>query len=130
MKVAQVKKYLEETYENILASPGVVNAAALFSAKIAKQERQMTASARQFIADKEQEIKRLKFLENRVSCVDPLTVFNHLSAMEKLRIEKQAVSLFINQTSADEKILKNMRDNNPTMYLNTIKRHLGMVLKL
>lgn len=111
MKPSQVATYLEETYNNILASPGVINISGLFSAKIARQERQMTKAARQAIAMKEKEIERQKEIEKRITCVDPLAVFNHLPPMEKFRVEKEALDLFITQTSADEKILKSMRDN-------------------
>lgn len=130
MKPQQVMGYLKETWENIKATPGVVNAPALFSVKIERQERQMTIKARQAIQQKEKEIEKQKKLENRIDCVDPINIFNSLSPMEKFRVEKQAINLFIEQSGADEKILKVMRDNNPMMYLNTIKLQLKMALKL
>ncbi|MDY3059835.1 MAG: helix-turn-helix domain-containing protein [Fusobacterium sp.] len=130
MKPQQVMQYLKETWENIKITPGVINAPALFSIKIERQERQMTATARQTIIEKEKAIEKQKQLENKIDCADPMALFNSLPPVERLRVEKQAVNLFINQSGADEKILNIMRDNNPTMYLNTIKLQLKMALKL
>ncbi|WP_293957981.1 helix-turn-helix domain-containing protein [uncultured Fusobacterium sp.] len=130
MKPQQVMQYLKETWENIKATPGVVNAPALFSIKIEKQERQMTATARQTIIEKEKAIEKQKKMESKIDCADPVALFNSLPPVERLKIEKQAVNLFINQSGADEKILNIMRDNNPTMYLNTIKLQLKAALKL
>lgn len=130
MKPKQVMQYLKETWENIKITPGVVNAPALFSIKIERQERQMTAMSREAIVKKEKAIEKQKQLENRIDCADPVALFNSLPPLEKLRVEKQAINLFINQSGADERILNIMRDNNPTMYLNTIKLQLKVALKL
>lgn len=130
MKPQQVMQYLKETWENIKATPGVVNAPALFSIKIERQERQMTATARQTIIEKEKAIEKQKKIENKIDCADPVALFNSLPPVERLKVEKQAINLFINQSGADEKILNIMRDNNPTMYLNTIKLQLKVALKL
>lgn len=130
MKPQQVMQYLKETWENIKATPGVVNAPALFSIKIERQERQMTATARQAIIEKEKAIEKQKKIENKIDCADPVALFNSLPPVERLKVEKQAINLFINQSGADEKILNIMRDNNPTMYLNTIKLQLKVALKL
>lgn len=130
MKPQQVMQYLKETWENIKITPGVVNAPALFSIKIERQERQMTATARQAIIKKEKAIEQQKKIESRIDCADPVVLFNSLPPVERLKIEKQAINLFINQSGADEKILNIMRDNNPTMYLNTIKLQLKVALKL
>ncbi len=130
MKPQQVMQYLKETWENIKTTPGIVNAPALFSIKIERQERQMTATARQAIIEKEKAIEKQKKIENKIDCADPVALFNSLPPVERLKVEKQAINLFINQSGADEKILNIMRDNNPTMYLNTIKLQLKVALKL
>ena len=130
MKPQQVIQYLKETWENIKITPGVVNAPALFSIKIERQERQMTAMLREAIAQKEKAIEKQKKIESRIDCADPIVLFNSLPPVERLRVEKQAINLFINQSGADERILNIMRDNNPTMYLNTIKLQLKVALKL
>lgn len=60
MSQEAVIAYLKETYTNISSSPGVENIAALFSAKIEKQERQVTAAARKAIALREKQIEKEK----------------------------------------------------------------------
>lgn len=130
MSVKQVTNYLIETYENIKNSPGVINIAGLFSMKIAKQERQMTKTVRQNIAAKEKEIEATKQFEKRIHLNDPITVFNSLSPSERLKVEKKALSMFIAQSSADEKIMLTMREKNNLMYLNTIKLQLEKALKV
>lgn len=90
----------------------------------------MTATTRQAIIEKEKAIENQKKIENKIDCADPVALFNSLPPVERLKVEKQAINLFINQSGADEKILNIMRDNNPTMYLNTIKLQLKVALKL
>lgn len=130
MTIKQVQDYLLETYNNIKISPGVLDIAALFSAKIARQERQMTAAARKAISEREREIERQKQLERRIQCVDPITVYNALPPQKKLEVEKKALDIFLEQSTADEKLMLKMREKNPMMYFNTIKIQLGMVLRI
>lgn len=129
MSQEAVIAYLKETYINISSSPGVENIAALFSAKIEKQERQVTAAARKAIALKEKQIEEEKKSLNTQNTSIELT-FYALPEKERLRIEKEAFALFSQEQNIDSEIMAKMRKNNYFMYFQTLKKYISIVLNL
>lgn len=129
MSQEAVIDYLKETYINISSSPGVENIAALFSAKIEKQERQVTAAARKAIALKEKQIEEEKKSLNTQNTSIELT-FYALPEKERLRIEKEAFVLFSQKQNIDLGIMSKMRENNYYMYFQTLKKYISQVLNL
>lgn len=129
MKQEAVIAYLKETYTNISSSPGVENIAALFSAKIEKQERQLTAATRKAIALKEKQIEEEKKSLNTQNTSIELT-FYALPEKERLRIEKEAFALFSQEQNIDSGIMAKMRENNYFMYFQTLKKYISIVLNL
>lgn len=129
MSQEAVIAYLKETYTNISSSPGVENIAALFSAKIEKQERQLTAAARKAIALKEKQIEEEKKSLNTQNTNIELT-FYALPEKERLRIEKEAFALFSQEQNIDSGIMAKMRENNYFMYFQTLKKYISIVLNL
>lgn len=129
MSQEAVIAYLKETYINISSSPGVENIAALFSAKIEKQERQVTAAARKAIALKEKQIEEEKKSLNTQNTSIELT-FYALPEKERLRIEKEAFALFSQEQNIDSGIMAKMRENNYFMYFQTLKKYISIVLNL
>lgn len=121
--------YLKETYINISDSPGVENIAALFSSKIEKQERQLTAAERKAIALKEVKIEKEKSSLNTKNTNIEL-VFYALSEKERLQIEKEAFALFFQKQNIDLGIMSKMRENNYYMYFQTLKKYISQVLNL
>lgn len=129
MSQEAVIAYLKETYTNISSSPGVENIAALFSAKIEKQERQVTAAARKAIALREKQIEEEKKSLNTQNTSIELT-FYALPEKERLRIEKEAFALFSQEQNIDSGIMAKMRENNYFMYFQTLKKYISIVLNL
>lgn len=129
MKQEAVIDYLKETYINISSSPGVENIAALFSAKIEKQERQVTAAARKAIALKEKQIEEEKKSLNIQNTSIEL-IFYALPEKEKLQVEKEAFVLFTKEQNIDSGIMAKMRENNYLMYFQTLKKYINIVLNL
>ncbi|EHO84503.1 helix-turn-helix domain-containing protein [Fusobacterium ulcerans] len=129
MSQEAVIAYLKETYTNISSSPGVENIAALFSAKIEKQERQVTAAARKAIALREKQIEKEKKSLNTQNTSIELT-FYALPEKERLRIEKEAFALFSQEQNIDSGIMAKMRENNYLMYFQTLKKYISIVLNL
>ena len=129
MSQEAVIAYLKETYINISSSPGVENIAALFSAKIEKQERQVTAAARKAIALKEKQIEEEKKSLNTQNTSIELT-FYALPEKERLQIEKEAFALFSQEQNIDSGIMAKMRENNYFMYFQTLKKYISIVLNL
>lgn len=129
MKQEAVIDYLKETYINISSSPGVENIAALFSAKIEKQERQVTAAARKAIALKEKQIEEEKKSLNIQNTSIEL-IFYALPEKEKLQVEKEAFVLFSKEQNIDPGIMAKMRENNYLMYFQTLKKYINIVLNL
>lgn len=129
MSQEAVIAYLKETYTNISSSPGVENIAALFSAKIEKQERQLTAATRKAIALKEKQIEEEKKSLNTQNTSIELT-FYALPEKERLRIEKEAFALFSQEQNIDSGIMAKMRENNYFMYFQTLKKYISIVLNL
>ena len=129
MKQEAVIDYLKETYINISSSPGVENIAALFSAKIEKQERQVTAAARKAITLKEKQIEEEKKSLNIQNTSIEL-IFYALPEKEKLQVEKEAFVLFSKEQNIDPGIMAKMRENNYLMYFQTLKKYINIVLNL
>lgn len=129
MSQEAVIAYLKETYINISSSPGVENIAALFSAKIEKQERQVTAAARKAIALKEKQIEEEKKSLNTQNTSIELT-FYALPEKEKLQVEKEAFALFSQEQNIDPGIMAKMRENNYLMYFQTLKKYISIILNL
>ncbi|MCD7980613.1 MAG: helix-turn-helix domain-containing protein [Fusobacterium sp.] len=129
MKQEAVIDYLKETYTNISSSPGVENIAALFSAKIEKQERQVTAATRKAITLKEKQIEKEQKSHNIQNTSTELT-FYALPEKERLRIEKEAFALFSQEQNIDSGIMAKMRENNYFMYFQTLKKYISIVLNL
>lgn len=129
MSQEAVIAYLKETYTNISSSPGVENIAALFSAKIEKQERQVTAAARKAIALREKQIEEEKKSLNTQNTSIELT-FYALPEKERLRIEKEAFALFSQEQNIHSGIMAKMRENNYLMYFQTLKKYISIVLNL
>ena len=129
MSQEAVIAYLKETYTNISSSPGVENIAALFSAKIEKQERQVTAAARKAIALRKKQIEEEKKSLNTQNTSIELT-FYALPEKERLRIEKEAFALFSQEQNIDSGIMAKMRENNYFMYFQTLKKYISIVLNL
>lgn len=129
MSQEAVIAYLKETYINISTSPEVENIAALFSAKIEKQERQVTAATRKAIALKEKQIEEEKKSLNTQNANIELT-FYALSEKERLKTEKEAFALFSHEQNIDLGIMAKMRENNYFMYFQTLKKYISIVLNL
>lgn len=129
MSQEAVIAYLKETYTNISSSPGVENIAALFSAKIEKQERQVTAAARKAIALRKKQIEEEKKSLNTQNTSIELT-FYALPEKERLWIEKEAFALFSQEQNIDSGIMAKMRENNYFMYFQTLKKYISIVLNL
>ncbi|RGY64501.1 helix-turn-helix domain-containing protein [Fusobacterium ulcerans] len=129
MNQEAVIAYLKETYINISTSPEVENIAALFSAKIEKQERQVTAATRKAIALKEKQIEEEKKSLNTQNASIELT-FYALSEKERLKTEKEAFALFSQEQNIDLGIMAKMRENNYFMYFQTLKKYISIVLNL
>lgn len=129
MSQEAVIDYLKETYINISSSPGVENIAALFSAKIEKQERQVTAATRKAIALKEKQIEEEKKSLNIQNTSIEL-IFYALPEKEKLQVEKEAFALFFQEQNIDPGIMAKMRENNYLMYFQTLKKYISIVLNL
>ncbi|BBA51902.1 hypothetical protein FV113G1_22520 [Fusobacterium varium] len=129
MSQEAVIDYLKETYINISSSPGVENIAALFSAKIEKQERQVTAATRKAITLKEKQIEEEKKSLNIQNTSIEL-IFYALPEKEKLQVEKEAFALFFQEQNIDPGIMAKMRENNYLMYFQTLKKYISIVLNL
>ena len=113
----QTENYLKETYENITNTPGVSDISSLFSSKIQKGERQLTAKERKNLNNNEIKIKTDKekdkiqaeeFVKNLTKNSDVKIDFDSLTHEEQAEIEKEAMEICCKEIKTDvkEKVLE------------------------
>lgn len=60
---------------------------------------------------------------------DILMDFNEFDEYEKLKIEEEAIKLCSKDTGTEEKFLIVLKNNSEMIYLNTIKKYIGVILE-
>lgn len=134
----QTENYLRETYENIANTPGVSDISSLFSSKIQKGERQLTAKERKNLNNNEIKIKTDKekdkiqaeeFIKNLTKNSDIKIDFDSLTHEEQAEIEEEAMEICCKEIKTDKNFLLTMKKTNKFIYKNTINRYIDLVLR-
>ena len=73
------------------------------------------------------DIKNLK--EELDIPIDIIEEFEKLDDYEKLKVEEEAIKLCSSDTGTNEKFLLLMKESSKVIYLNTIKKYIGQILK-
>ena len=99
LSLKDTENYLRETYIAIKENKDVKNIAALFSTKIAKEERQINSKKnKENITENNNIEKSTKEKNDDIEKKDYMEIFEKLDTYDKLKIEEEAIELFIERT--------------------------------
>ena len=121
---------LRETYTALKENKEVKSIAALFSAKIAKEERQINSKKEIKEAEKvNQPVEKLKLIEEPTKDQeDYIAIYEKLDTYDKLKIEEKAIELLVKEQQVDESFLLKTKQIQPTIYHGMIKEYLERVM--
>ena len=130
LSLKDTELYLRETYTTLKENKEVKSIAALFSAKIAKEERQINSKKEIKEAEKvNQLVEKLKLIEEPTKDQeDYIAIYEKLDTYDKLKIEEKAIELLVKEQQVDESFLLKTKQIQPTLYHGMIKEYLERVM--
>ena len=130
LSLKDTELYLRETYTTLKENKEVKSIAALFSAKIAKEERQINSKKEIKEAEKvNQPVEKLKLIEEPTKDQeDYIAIYEKLDTYDKLKIEEKAIELLVKEQQVDESFLLKTKQIQPTLYHGMIKEYLERVM--
>ena len=130
LSLKDTELYLRETYTALKENKEVKSIAALFSAKIAKEERQINSKKEIKEAEKvNQPVEKLKLIEEPTKeQEDYIAIYEKLDTYDKLKIEEKAIELLVKEQQVDESFLLKTKQIQPTLYHGMIKEYLERVM--
>lgn len=130
LSLKDTELYLRETYTALKENKEVKSIAALFSAKIAKEERQINSKKEIREAEKvNQSVEKLKLIEEPTKDQeDYIAIYEKLDTYDKLKIEEEAIELLVKEKQVDENFLLKTKQIQPTIYHGMIKEYLKRVM--
>lgn len=130
LSLKDTELYLRETYTALKENKEVKSIAALFSAKIAKEERQINSKKEIKEAKKvNQPVEKLKLIEEPTKDQeDYIAIYEKLDTYDKLKIEEKAIELLVKEQQVDESFLLKTKQIQPTLYHGMIKEYLERVM--
>lgn len=130
LSLKDTELYLRETYTALKENKEVKSIAALFSAKIAKEERQINSKKEIKEVEKvNQPVEKLKLIEEPTKDQeDYIAIYEKLDTYDKLKIEEKAIELLVKEQQVDESFLLKTKQIQPTLYHGMIKEYLERVM--
>lgn len=132
------ENYLRETYIALKENKDVKNIAALFSIKIAKEERQINSKKNKEKIEENNNIKKdieidqkNNNIENtiKVEKNDYMAIFEKLDNFDKLKIEEKAINLLAKEKQIEEAFILKTRQLQPGIYKGMIKSYIERTMK-
>lgn len=138
LSLKETELYLRETYTAIAENKAVKNIKALFSAKIAKGERQINLNNETTIKKDTKLEKKLDKIKNegtekntlqKAQKKDIIEKFNLLDTYEQLKIEEKAIDLLIKEQNINKDFIIKTRATNINFYRGMIKSYLERIME-
>lgn len=154
LSLKDVELYLRETYQAIIENKDVINVPALFSAKIAKGERQINSKPKTKknkiikpeIKNKEletiekeiekveviKETKEIDFVDQKINELekeeqainDSLDKYSKLDQEKRYKIEEKAIELLCKSEKLEKGFIMGARKNSPNIYMGMIRKYI------
>lgn len=127
LSLQDTESYLRETYTALKENKDVKNIAALFSTKIAKEERQINSKINN--KNKNNNIEKSPKKKNDdIEKNDYIEIFEKLDTYDKLKIEEEAIELLIKEQQIEATFIFKTKEVQPTIYKGMIKSYLERVM--
>ena len=127
LSLQDTESYLRETYTALKENKDVKNIAALFSTKIAKEERQINPKINN--KNKNNNIEKSPKKKNDdIEKNDYIEIFEKLDTYDKLKIEEEAIELLIKEQQIEATFIFKTKEVQPTIYKGMIKSYLERVM--
>ena len=130
LSLKDTELYLRETYLALKENKDVKNIKALFSSKIAKEERQINSKKVKSEEKKAEKISTDKVKFEEKNKIDFMTKYEQLEIEEKLLIEDKAINLLIKDKKINMDFIMKTRQLQPSIYKGIIKDYIKQVMKL
>ena len=121
LSLQDTESYLRETYIAIKENKDVKNIAALFSTKIAKEERQINSKKNKEYTEKNNNTERS-------TEIDYMAIYENLDIYNKLKIEEEAINLLVQEQQIEETFILKTKEAQPTIYNGMMKSYLKRVI--
>lgn len=133
LSLQDTESYLRETYIAIKENKDVKNIAALFSTKIAKEERQINSKKNKEYTEKNDTIEKPIEIEKnnnteRSTEIDYMAIYENLDIYDKLKIEEEAINLLVQEQQIEETFILKTKEAQPTIYNGMMKSYLKRVI--
>ena len=133
LSLQDTENYLRETYIAIKENKDVKNIAALFSTKIAKEERQINSKKNKEYTEKNDTIEKSIEIEKnnnteRSTEIDYMAIYENLDIYDKLKIEEEAINLLVQEQQIEETFILKTKEAQPTIYNGMMKSYLKRVI--
>ena len=133
LSLQDTENYLRETYIAIKENKDVKNIAALFSTKIAKEERQINSKKNKEYTEKNDTIEKSIEIEKnnnteRSTEIDYMAIYENLDIYNKLKIEEEAINLLVQEQQIEETFILKTKEAQPTIYNGMMKSYLKRVI--
>ena len=123
---------MRETYRALKENKDVKNIAALFSTKIAKEERQINSKTNKekIVDNKNNSIEKSPKKKNDdIEKNDYIEIFEKLDTYDKLKIEEEAIELLIKEQQIEATFIFKTKEVQPTIYKGMIKSYIERAMK-
>ena len=128
LSLQDTESYLRETYTALKENKEVKNIAALFSTKIAKEERQINSKINN--KNKNNNIEKSPKKKNDdIEKNDYIEIFEKLDTYDKLKIEEEAIELLIKEQQIEATFIFKTKEVQPTIYKGMIKSYIERAMK-
>lgn len=133
LSLQDTENYLRETYTALKENKDVKNIAALFSTKIAKEERQINSKTNKEKTVENKNIEKSTNIKNNnyttVEKKDYMAIFEKLDNFNKLKIEEEAINLLSKEKQIEETFILKTRQLQPEIYKGMIKNYIERAMK-
>lgn len=133
LSLQDTENYLRETYTALKENKDVKNIAALFSTKIAKEERQINSKTNKEKTVENKNIEKSTNIKNNnyttVEKKDYMAIFEKLDNFNKLKIEEEAINLLSKEKQIEETFILKTRQLQPGIYKGMIKDYIERAMK-
>ncbi len=133
LSLQDTENYLRETYTALKENKDVKNIAALFSTKIAKEERQINSKTNKEKTVENKNIEKSTNIKNNnyttVEKKDYMAIFEKLDNFNKLKIEEEAINLLSKEKQIEETFILKTRQLQPGIYKGMIKNYIERAMK-
>ena len=132
LSLQDTESYLRETYRALKENKDVKNIAALFSTKIAKEERQINSKTNKekIVDNKNNSIEKSPKKKNDdIEKNDYIEIFEKLDTYDKLKIEEEAIELLIKEQQIEATFIFKTKEVQPTIYKGMIKSYIERAMR-